>query len=103
MIVNAPYNAHTRAICKNLNVMPVDDLYESLLMRRYKQGIKTSNLCLKELANLTERVHVYDTRGITFRFTPRTRTNYGRQIIAYTLPTRLNNQHFFCNAAAVNF
>lgn len=47
LIVNAPYNAHTRPLCKNLNVIPVDDLYESLLIKRYKQGIKTNNLCLK--------------------------------------------------------
>lgn len=90
-IENVAYDEHTAPIFQKLNMIHIHDLYNLVLLTRYKLYIKNNDLYLTQLAGLTNRPRVYDTRCTHTWSIPYTRTNYGRQMLKYTLPSTLNS------------
>lgn len=93
-LVNVPYDAHTGPIFHNLKLLPVQNLYDSLLLTRYNNSIKKNDSFLRDVAALTVRVSTYDTRCTDIWKIPYIRTDYGRQMLRFNLPAILNSSPF---------
>lgn len=73
-----------------LGVMKIFDLYRYRLCLKYKIEQNMHIRHLEELSNLKRREYSYQTRIMLPWQVPFSRTDYGRQTIAHTLPTILN-------------
>lgn len=92
-IASAAFDSPSKPIFEALNIIPITELYNNVLLKRYKFSIK-QNAFLVKLSNLKHKTYTYDSRAAGDWFIPKTRTNYGRQMISYRLPSLLNS----CNA-----
>lgn len=90
IITNSPYDAPSRQLLSDLNLVPVTQLYNFSLLTRYISGIKNNNVILNLLSNLTKANRTYSTRCPEFWNVPYRRTGLGQQMLSYKLPTLLN-------------
>ena len=92
-IMNAPHNSHTEPFFLQLNLVPLPSLYEKMLSKRYQAAVAKKNNFLRNLSCLKENKKLRMTRLTEKWELPRTRTNYGKQMLCYLLPYHLNNSH----------
>lgn len=90
IIANVPYDTHTEPIFRCLNLYPIHDFYNMTLLRRYEDGVKYNDAFLTQLSELTAKDNVRNLRVKERWKIPRTRTNYGQQMLSYQLPLLLN-------------
>lgn len=90
IITGAPRDAHSKPIFEALNLLPMPDIYNSNLLKRYRTCRRNHDSFLVDLAHLTPCTCPYSTRASDDWRIPYTRTNYGRQMMKYLLPQTLN-------------
>lgn len=88
-VANAPYRSHTTPIFHDMKLLPLPEYYRAMLVKRYQAGLKGDNL-LGTIANLNHRKVLYNTRFNHTWLIPRTRTNYGKEMLRFLLPFHLN-------------
>lgn len=88
---NASYTAPTITFFNNSGVIPAHNLYKYRLSHMYKQDNwrNVNNLC--NLAQLQRKAPSYGTRHLEEWLVPTPRSNYGKQMLHYTIPTLLNS------------
>lgn len=79
----------TEPIFRHLNLHPVQEFYNMTLLKRYN-CIKYNDAFLTQLSQLTAKENVRDLRVNELWKIPRTRMNYGTQMLCYQLPVLLN-------------
>lgn len=89
-IMNAPYDSHTEPLFKELNLYPLPDIYKNTLTKRFEIGVKRKNDFLRTTSRLTLNNSIRDTRFRENWNIPRSRTNYGDQMLRFQLPHVLN-------------
>lgn len=89
-ITNSLQGCHTEPLFKNLNLPPIPELHKIILLKRYKVGSK-HNSFFNTVSNLAKRRKARSTRTLQEWEIPRTRTNYGMQMLRFLLPKYLNS------------
>lgn len=92
-ILDVPYLTPTSPLFEKLNLIPMPNIYENILIRSYKNAIKKNNDTLKRISNLTRKHKMANTRSSEIWELPRSRTNYTYQMLRYRLPYHLNTKH----------
>lgn len=92
-ILDVPYLTPTSPLFEKLNLVPMPNIYENLLIRSYKNAIKKNNDTLKRISNLTRKHKMANTRSSEIWELPRSRTNYTYQMLRYRLPYHLNTKN----------
>lgn len=92
-VANSTYDAHTGPLFETMNISPVTHLYNETLTKRYHKERKRCSSSFLHIANLTPRSHSHNTRHAEPWLVPIPRTNYGKQLLCYTLPTLLNSEY----------
>lgn len=91
------YWSHTGSLFQEHRIINVKSLYRYKLFRYYKsQIIKNTNL-LVTLAQLRKTVNTYNTRRPELWKVDTCRTNYGKQMIKFCLPSLLNEFYLVQN------
>lgn len=90
-INNIPNDVHTKPVFEALHIVPIVQLYSVMLRKKYTSNINQGTAFLADLSRLTCRERPYNTRIGDNWYLPRTRTNYGRQMLSYNIPSILNN------------
>lgn len=90
-VSSSAYDAHTGPIFESLGVHPVQLLHDQKLIKSYNTETKTHCNFIRKLSNLTPHHTIYNTRHPEAWFVPHPRTNYGKQLLCYTLPSLLNS------------
>lgn len=90
-ISNLPHDAHTAPIFKELCIRAVPQFYNDTLLKRYYAGMKRNNIIIDQLSTMKRNCPVRHTRHADTWVIPLTRTNYGRQLLSFTLPSLLNS------------
>lgn len=88
-VANAPYRSHTTPVFDDMKLLPLPEYYRAMLVKRYQAGLKGDNL-LGTIADLNHRKVLYNTRFNHTWLIPRTRTNYGKEMLRFLLPFHLN-------------
>ncbi|CAN7977249.1 unnamed protein product [Ixodes persulcatus] len=91
IIANIPYDAHTKSVFETHKILPIPQLYKNILVKRYNMSIRQHNMAILNLSQLQRKVHTHDIRSTCHWIIPQTRTNYGRQMLRFNLPSLLNN------------
>lgn len=91
IITGVPRDEHSKPIFEALNLQPMPEIYNTILMKRYRTSLKNHDSFLTDLARLTPYTCPYSTRATDDWKIPYTRTNYGRQMMSYLLPLTLNS------------
>lgn len=86
-----PYLSHTADLFAKLRIVKVPSIYEYRLCRYYKLCEKNQDIALQNIANLRINLFAYHTRNPEHWEVTRIRTNYGKQMLKYQLPSLLNN------------
>lgn len=86
-----PYNSHTEGLFTKYNITKSHHLYKQILLRTYYFQVKDRSNLITNIANLKEYTPTYDTRSHEKWLIPFSRTNYGHQMVANTLPRLLNS------------
>lgn len=89
-ITNSSYDAHTEPLFEQLNIATVKCMYNNILLKRFLTANRQNNNCYKQLSHLSINTSNYETRHTEKWRIPRARTNYGFQMLRYTLPKLLN-------------
>lgn len=92
-IANSTYDAHTSPLFETMNISPVPRLYNETLTKRYQKERKRCSSSFLQIANLTPHSHSHNTRHAEPWLVPCPRTNYGKQLLCYTLSTLLNSHN----------
>lgn len=92
-ICKVPLECPMDSLFTQLGVIKIFDLYRYRLCAKYMIEKNMHVHHLEYLANLTQKVHSYQTRILQPWQVPLFRTNYGHHTIAYTLPSILNHLH----------
>lgn len=90
IIAKAPYYSHTAELFTKFNIIQVPSLYNYRLIRYYKSEIVNHDNSLAKLAGLTVHHPVYSTRNPEKWKVNVCRTNYGKQMLKFCLPSLLN-------------
>lgn len=85
-----PYLSHTAELFAKLRIVRVPSLYEYRLSRHYKLCTRKQDNALQNIANLKINAVAYNTRNPEQWEVARNRTNYGKQMLRYQLPSLLN-------------
>lgn len=91
VIANVSYTEHTDYLFKKYNIPKVHDIYRRRLMRDFYYSIRKNTSTLLEIGNLEKRQPSHKTRTPEPWIVPRSRTNYGDQMLKNTLPRLLNS------------
>ena len=90
-IANVRYDAHTRKLFREYNILPIDHIHSFNLIMKYKQSLLSNNACFLKLCNLrkTTQSH-YDIRKRPSWFVPYSRTNHGLKRLEHCIPACFN-------------
>lgn len=90
-VANASYDAHTRELFASFNVLPIHHIHKLNLIMKYKHSVQTNNETFLNLCNLHRPLEVpYIFRNREHWSIPSSRTNQGRHMLQYHMPTYLN-------------
>lgn len=90
IIPNSPFDTSAGPLLKKLNLISAENFYYYRLSTALRNEAKRSKIFLTSFAQLIPNVPVYNTRH-TEHWTVRCcRTNYGNQMLSYTVPNLLN-------------
>lgn len=92
-VSDSAYDAPTQPIFESLGVRPVHGLHDQKLIKSYNSETRTNCNFIRKLSNLTPHDTIYNTRHPEAWFVPCPRTNYGKQLLCYTLPCLLNSRN----------
>lgn len=90
ILCNEAHDSHTAPFFKKLGIVPITNHYEYKLALAYKAAINHPGNSLLSLSSLHSQNTSYATRHADARTVPRSRTNYGNQMVRYQLPKMLN-------------
>lgn len=90
-IAAVSYDFHTAGLFKKFRVLNAHALYDYRLSTSLKIEQLKDSTFLTDLGNLSKNVHNYPTRGAECWEVATPRTNYGKQMLKYTLPNLLNS------------
>lgn len=93
IISNMPYRSPSEPLFQELSLMKVHNLLNHRLVSAYRKELKSGTNFIASLANLKANVLTYNTRSPELWHVPCPRTNYGTQMLSFTLPTLLNKLH----------
>lgn len=91
LICDAPFACPTEPLFRQLHVLKIHHLFHYRLALAYRKDQTSGQNRLCNIAFLNRRVQLYSTRSPEHWQVPRSRTNYGMQMLRHTLPTLLNN------------
>lgn len=90
LVANVPYGSHADILFSKFKVTSIFDLYTQTLIKKYKDSIYYNNKSFLSLASLEENSSFYHTRSPEHWRVPHPRTNYGFQMLQYTVPSTIN-------------
>lgn len=90
ILCNEPYDSHTAPLFDKLGIVQITNYYEYKLALAYKAALKNPENPFLSLCILHSTNTSYATRHADAWTVPRSRTNYGNQMIRYQLPKVLN-------------
>lgn len=90
IIANKPYTEPTAPLFSKFKINRVNDIYKYRLARELCTSIRKNNLLLTETADLHNNELSYQTRKAEKWKVPKSRTNYGLQMLENNLPRLLN-------------
>lgn len=93
-ICNVSYDAHTSEIFRNFKIITIYNSYDYRLCASFRKEKIRGSCFLENLACLQENSPAYPTRGAEKWKMVTQRTNYGSQMLQFTLPNLLNT---FCS------
>lgn len=105
MICRAPYLSYTSNMFKKLNIIRVDQIYNYRLCRYYKGEVSKNCKSLTALSRLEKYIPQYPTRHTDTWIIRKCRTNYGKQMVNFQLPTILNElaRHHNIDILSISF
>ncbi|KAH9367632.1 hypothetical protein HPB48_013656 [Haemaphysalis longicornis] len=89
-ISNVAHDAHTAPLFKSLGVREIHHRYNDTLLKRDHMGVKQNNNVIASLSTLTLNYFSSPTPHSEKWHIPFPRTNYGKQLLQYSLPSLLN-------------
>ncbi|CAN7944834.1 unnamed protein product [Ixodes pacificus] len=51
-IANVPYDAHTKSVSETYKILPIPQLYNNILLKRYNMSIRQHNMAILNLSHL---------------------------------------------------
>lgn len=90
LVANVPYGSHADILFSKFKVTSIFDLYTQTLIKKYKDSIYYNNKSFLSLASLEENSSFYHTRSPEHWRVSHPRTNYGFQMLQYTVPSTIN-------------
>lgn len=86
---NSSFDAPSKPLFKMLCIIPATHQYNLALITQSKSSIRNSNTILNEISGLAKTSRNYSTRSADPWDVPLIRTNMGKEILKYKLPSVL--------------
>lgn len=102
VIADEEYCAHSKPLFIRLKILPISVMLPHIIVSLFTAKTTFRTNFLIRISALKERVPAANTRQLEKWCLPKTRTNYGQQMLKYIIPYTLNNNTTLIDGPAIN-